>query len=142
MTILWNMLSTTGKVIGALTVGEKIVTRTGLDQPRSQSELDEEITMSEQQRDPVQVIVEEIEVEGRQLIARVKQLLHEGNIRKLRLKDEKGRYLLEVPLTVGVVAGGVLAFASPVMLALSAVAGLVANVTIEIVREDSSESGQ
>lgn len=79
-------------------------------------------------------VVEEIELEARYLVKRVKELLHEGNVRKLTVKDSKGRYLLEVPLTVGVVAGSVLALASPTMALLSAVAGFVTNVKIEVVR--------
>lgn len=79
-------------------------------------------------------IVEEIELEARYLVKRVKELLHEGNVRKLTVKDSKGRYLLEIPLTVGVVAGSVLALASPTMALLSAVAGFVTNVKIEVVR--------
>ncbi|NDJ74656.1 MAG: DUF4342 domain-containing protein [Chloroflexi bacterium] len=79
-------------------------------------------------------IIEEIELEGRQLVDRVKEILHEGNIRKLSIKDANGRYLLEIPLTVGVVAGGVFALASPVAAALGALAALVADVKLEVTR--------
>ncbi len=92
----------------------------------------EEQTMSEEKK---RTVVEEFEVEGRQLIERVRELIREGNVRRLRIKDAKGKYLLEVPLTVGVVGGGVLVLAAPTLAALSALAGLVANVRIEIVRE-------
>lgn len=78
---------------------------------------------------------EEIELEGRQLVDRVKELLREGNVRKLSVKDADGKYLLEIPLTVGVVAGGVFMLYAPVAAALGAIAGLLANVKIEIVRE-------
>lgn len=81
---------------------------------------------------------EEIEVEGRQLIDRVKELVQEGNVRRLIIKDEDGKYLLEIPLTVGVVAGGILALAAPVMAALGALAALVAHVKIDVQREDDT----
>lgn len=87
-------------------------------------------------------VFEEIEVEGRHLVERIKELLREGNVRRLRIKDAKGKYLLEVPLTVGVVASGVFMIAAPTLTALSALAGLVANVKIEIVRDvEDDDSG-
>lgn len=80
-------------------------------------------------------LVEEIEVEAEQLVKRVKELIRAGNVRTLRIKDAKGKYLIEVPLTVGVLAGGIFALAAPTAAALSAIAGLFAKVTIEVVRE-------
>jgi len=90
--------------------------------------------------DEKRTVSEEIEVQGQQLVERVKDLLHEGNVRKLIIKDAKGKYLLEVPLTVGVVAGGVLVLAAPVWVALGVLAGLVANAKIEIIREVEDET--
>ncbi len=92
--------------------------------------------MSEEKK---RTVVEEFEVEGRQLIERVRELIREGNVRRLRIKDAKGKYLLEVPLTVGVVGGGVLVLAAPTLAALSALAGLLVNVRVEIVREAEGE---
>lgn len=92
--------------------------------------------MSEEKK---RTVVEEFEVEGRQLVGRVRELIREGNVRRLRIKDARGKYLIEVPLTVGVVGGGVLVLAAPTLAALSALAGLVANVRIEIVREAEGE---
>ncbi|MEP0763342.1 MAG: DUF4342 domain-containing protein [Chloroflexota bacterium] len=87
-------------------------------------------------------VMEEIEVEGQQLVERIKELLREGNVRRLRVKDAKGKYLLEVPLTFGVVAGGVFMLAAPTLTALGALAGLLANVRIEIVREVDEDEGE
>jgi len=56
-------------------------------------------------------------------------------VRKLSIKDADGKYLLEIPLTVGVVVGGVFMLTAPVAAALGAIAGLLANVKIEITRE-------
>ncbi|NLX11533.1 MAG: DUF4342 domain-containing protein [Chloroflexi bacterium] len=89
-------------------------------------------------------LVEEMEVEGKNLIERVKELIQEGNVRRLIVKDSNGKYVLEIPLTVGVVAGGVFALYAPVAAALGAVAGLMAKVKIEVVREadDDGEGGE
>jgi len=64
-------------------------------------------------------------------------------VRKLSIKDADGKYLLEIPLTVGVVVGGVFMLTAPVAAALGAIAGLLANVKIEITREvDDDTSGE
>lgn len=68
---------------------------------------------------------------GEQLLQKVRELVHEGNIRHLILKDEHGRTLVEVPLTLGV-AGVLLA---PAWAALGAVAALVTHVTLVVVRD-------
>jgi len=68
---------------------------------------------------------EEFEVSGEQLLKRVKELVHEGNIRRVIVKQED-RTILEIPLTLGV-AGILLA---PTLAALGAVAALVSECTI------------
>jgi hypothetical protein len=118
-----------GKVMQALAIAEGLTSLAGSRQSREQ---EEEQIMSEKNK---RTVMEEIEVEGQQLVDRVKELLREGNVRRLRVKDARGKYLLEVPLTFGVVAGGVFMLAAPTLMALSALAGLLANVRIEIVRE-------
>lgn len=90
---------------------------------------------SEQQKTGKRTVFEELELEGRVLLDRVKELVQEGNVRRLIIKDPEGRFLLEVPLTIGVVAGGVFAMAAPVMAALGAMAALMSKVRIEVVRE-------
>lgn len=84
--------------------------------------------------DVPRTIIDEIEVEGRQLVTRVKELIREGNVRKVSIKDQHGKYLLEIPLTVGVVAGGMFALTAPVWTALGALAALFTKVSIEITR--------
>lgn len=73
---------------------------------------------------------EEFKVTGDQVVAKIKELLHEGNIRRIVLKNEKGKILLEIPLTLGVV--GVLLL--PVWAAIGAIAALVTKMTIVIER--------
>lgn len=78
---------------------------------------------------------EEIEVAGNQAVDRVKQLVEEGNVRRLIIRNTEDDVLLEMPLTVGALAGGAIALAAPWLAALGAFAALVARVKIEIVRE-------
>ena len=73
---------------------------------------------------------EEYQVEGHDLVGRVKQLVHEGNVRRVIIKNDEGRTLIEIPLTIGVV-GTVLA---PVWAAVGALAALLANCSIEVER--------
>src|SRR5947208_3958132 len=73
---------------------------------------------------------EQIELAGDQLVAQVKQLVHEGNVRHIRIKHD-GHVVLEVPMTLAV-AGGLLA---PVLAALGAFAAVATHCTIEIIRE-------
>ena len=75
---------------------------------------------------------EEVSVTGDRLIERVKELLHEGNVTRIIIKDEKGRQLLEIPATVGVV-GAVLA---PWVAALGVVAALVTNCKIVVEKRE------
>jgi hypothetical protein len=89
------------------------------------------IEMSEERH----TLVEEIELEGRQMLDRIRELIQEGNVRRLIIRDGNGKFVLEVPLTVGVVAGGVFALSTPVWAALGTLAALVARVKIEVVRE-------
>ena len=73
---------------------------------------------------------EEFKVQANDLVDRVKALVHEGNIRRIIIKDDKGNTFLEIPLTVGVVT----ALAIPVLAGLGAIAALVANFTLGVER--------
>lgn len=75
---------------------------------------------------------EEYTVSGSNLVDRVRELLHEGNVTRIIVKDEAGKTLLEIPVTVGVV-GVVLA---PWLAALGVVAALVANCKIVVERRE------
>ena len=75
---------------------------------------------------------EEFSVTGEEILAKVKELLHEGNIRRIIIKDKEGRTLIEVPLTLGVV--GVILV--PVWAAIGAIAALVAEATIVVEKSE------
>jgi len=74
------------------------------------------------------VTKEEIKVTGEALLGTVRELVHEGNVRRITIKNDEGRTLIEVPLTLGVI-GAILV---PVWAALGAIAALAANLTIMI----------
>lgn len=80
------------------------------------------------------VRTEEFQVSGEKLVAKIKELIEEGNIRRITIKDQEGDTLIEVPLTLGVVG----AIIVPVWAAIGALAALVANLTIVIERVESS----
>lgn len=77
---------------------------------------------------------EEIQVAGNELVDRVKDLVAQGNVRRVILRTPDDRLLLEIPLTAGVAVGGVVTLLAPVLAALGALAALVAKVKVEIVR--------
>ena len=82
------------------------------------------------------VSVEELKINGDDLVAKVKELIHEGSIRRLIIKNEEGRILVELPLTVGVVGGVISATLFPVIAAVGAIGALVAHLTIVIERTE------
>ncbi len=71
---------------------------------------------------------EEFRATGGEILDKIKEILHEGNVRRIILKDEKGKTFLEIPLTVGVVG----AIVAPVLAAVGAVAALASNLTIVV----------
>lgn len=75
---------------------------------------------------------ETIEVAGDDLVAKVKEIVHEGNVRRIIIKNEEGEQVIEIPLTVGVVGALLL----PALAAIGAVAALLSKCTIEVERED------
>jgi hypothetical protein len=81
-------------------------------------------------------IGEEIKVKGEELLKKVKQIVHEGNIRKIIIKNIEGRTMLEIPLTIGVVGA---AFA-PVLAAVGALAALAMDFKIEIIKREEQNA--
>ncbi len=71
---------------------------------------------------------EEFKIDGDHLLAKVKELIHEGNIRRIIIKNEKGETVVEIPLTFGAI-GAVLA---PALAAVGAVAALVTKCSIVV----------
>ena len=84
-------------------------------------------------------IKEKFTVSGDQLLGKVKQLIHEGNIRRVRI-IQKDKVLLEVPLTIGAPAAAIGIVALPVLAAVGALAALVTECTIEVERVKKRDS--
>jgi len=74
---------------------------------------------------------EEIKVTGEQLISKVKELIKEGNVRKVAIKDKQGNIIIEFPLTLGVIGAAL----APVLAAVGSVAALVTECTISVERK-------
>lgn len=75
---------------------------------------------------------EEFRTTGDELLAKTKELIHQGNIRRLIIKNEDGRTLIEIPLTIGVIGAALL----PVLAAVGAIAALATDCSIVVERVD------
>ena len=82
---------------------------------------------------------EKVTLSGNQLVEYVKNLIAAGNVRRLIIRKANDEVLLEVPLTAGVAVGGALTAMAPVLAALGAMAALLTQFKVEIVRTDQSD---
>lgn len=78
---------------------------------------------------------EELQVMGEQLLSKVKELIHEGNVRRIIIKQD-GNTIMEFPLAVGVIS----VIAAPVLVAVGAIGALIAQCSIEVVRSEQPTS--
>ncbi|RGE20113.1 DUF4342 domain-containing protein [Leucobacter sp. wl10] len=88
---------------------------------------------------------EEFKVKGDELMAKVREIIEEGNARRLYIKRESGETIFEIPLTAGVAVTAASAVLAPILVAVGAVAALATSVTIGVERpqddkEDESAS--
>ncbi|HEY8179380.1 MAG TPA: DUF4342 domain-containing protein [Candidatus Limnocylindria bacterium] len=79
---------------------------------------------------------EEFSINGDELVAKVRQLVHEGNVRRLTIKNEGGDTLIVIPLTIGVIGAALL----PVFAAIGALAALATRCTIVVERAAPEDS--
>ncbi|MFL5694189.1 MAG: DUF4342 domain-containing protein [Ktedonobacteraceae bacterium] len=87
--------------------------------------------MSQDPIDQGQRYQEELQVMGEQLVSKVKELIHEGNVRRIIIKQD-GHTIMEFPLTVGLV--GVIV--APALAAIGAIGALIAQCSIEVIRSE------
>ena len=80
---------------------------------------------------PDNVRTEEHKVSGEGLVARVKELIREGNVRRIIVKNDEGRSIMEIPLTLGVVG----AMLMPVFVALGAIAARASHYTLVVEKD-------
>jgi hypothetical protein len=71
---------------------------------------------------------EEFKVNGGEILNKFKEILHEGNIRRIILKNEEGKTIVEIPLTVGIIGAAL----APILAAVGAIAALATNLTIVV----------
>ena len=82
---------------------------------------------------------EEFKISGDLLVGKIKELIHEGNIRRIIIKNEEGNTLMEIAMTVGVIGGVVSAAFFPVIAAIGVIGAMVAHLTLVIERQESDE---
>ena len=82
---------------------------------------------------------EQIQISGDNLLAKVRELIEEGNVQRVILKNEEGTTLLEIPLTAGLAATVLAVAIAPVLAAVGAIAALVSNVTIVVERSEPED---
>jgi hypothetical protein len=79
---------------------------------------------------------EEFRVSGDKLVGKIKELVNEGNVRRIILKTEDGKTLLDIPLTVGALGLGIGVLLAPFWAAIAAIAAMVARLSIVVERTD------
>ncbi|MCX6169790.1 MAG: DUF4342 domain-containing protein [Ignavibacteriales bacterium] len=77
----------------------------------------------------------EFKVKGNELIQKIEELIHEGNVTRIIVKDEKGNTYIDIPVTIGIL-GAVFA---PIVAAVGALAGMAANYTVEVIRKEDEK---
>jgi hypothetical protein len=79
------------------------------------------------------VYTEEFKLKGEEVVAKIKEIVHEGNVRRIVIQNEEGKSLIEIPLTLGVIGALLL----PVWAAIGAIAALVADCTILVEKTEA-----
>ncbi len=77
----------------------------------------------------------EFKVKSQELLKKVEELIREGNVRRIIIKDADGKVFIEIPLSVGVIG----MIAAPIVAAVGALAGVVANFTVEVIKTEEAD---
>ncbi len=77
----------------------------------------------------------EFKVKGKDLVQKIKDLIHEGNVRRIIIKNNEGKTYLEIPVNIGIIG----ALIAPVLAAVGAIAVLVTDFTIEVIKSEDEE---
>lgn len=86
---------------------------------------------------PSRTFVDVIEVTGGQLIDKIKEVINNGNVRTLRIRAGED-FSLEMPVTVGAIAGGVVVLAAPWLAVIGVIAAMVTKVKVEVERDEET----
>jgi phosphopantothenate synthetase len=84
---------------------------------------------------------EKFTINSKDLVDKIKQLIHEGNVRNVRI-IHGGKTVLEIPLTIGAPAAALTIMMAPVLAAVGAFAALVTECTIEVEKADDKKAAQ
>jgi len=82
---------------------------------------------------------EEVEVSADKLMEKVREWANEASVRRIRIKEPDGDIALDIPLTIGAVAGGAVVIAAPILALIGALVAFFAKVKVEIVREEENK---
>lgn len=77
----------------------------------------------------------QFKISGKDLLAKIEELIKEGNATRIIVKDEHGKIFIEIPATVGVIG----ALFAPIVTAVGALAGMAANYTVEVIHKEETE---
>lgn len=77
----------------------------------------------------------QFKISGKELLAKIEELIKEGNATRIIVKDELGKIFIEIPVTVGVIG----AMFAPIVAAVGALAGMAANYTVEVIHKEETE---
>jgi hypothetical protein len=99
---------------------------------------DDEAAPEVEETEAEEIQVEETQVGGRELLSKVKQIIHEGNVRRIVVTNDDGRTIIEFPVTVGVVG----ALVVPPLAAVAMVAAVVTSCTIHVERKADADDAQ
>jgi Flp pilus assembly pilin Flp len=81
---------------------------------------------------------QEFTISGDEVVAKVRELIQEGNVRRLIIKNEEGRTMIEVPLTIGLIGAALL----PVLAAIGAAAAIATRCTVVVEREEPTKGAE
>ena len=102
-----------------------------------------EIVVTKTKTDPKEKITaEEFKISGDVLVAKIKELMAQGNVRRIIIKNEEGHTLIEIPMTIGVIGGVISTALFPVVVALGVIGAMVAHLTVVIERQESDQSSE
>lgn len=96
--------------------------------------------MAKAQNDDTASTTESLEVDGADLLSQIKAKINEGNVRHIRITEPDGDIVLDIPLTVGAIAGGALVLAAPALALIGVIAGMVAKVKLEITKDAQTKA--
>ena len=86
--------------------------------------------------------LEEFKISGDTLVTKVKELIHQGNVRRIIIKNREGHTLIEIPMTAGVIGGVVSAVFFPVIAAVGVIGAMVTHLTVVIERQASAPTSE